>query len=1482
MFTANTVNGITINMIKFSYLTGEIQLGTYRQVAPTAWHEVDIQNNVTFYFAETQRTDTSITLYDGSRNVTLFFDFNRSVIVYTDSNNHFDLYHITEATAYVQGWLANQAHFSDFSGNHLGEFRQTGEKLWVEFGKGGVARFHFVETLRDEWSVYLHDQSRNVGLQLDFWRKMVVYSDATPQQFDLYPITFGAALSGTADLTPSLTGKTANRIDFGTAEGQILGYLKKNSLYEWVELGLDQKERFYFTETKSHKGVVVLFDVARSVTLELHLRSKKIIYSDAAANRFELYKIVNAYSKVNGWTANRVDFGSFAGTPLGTYRQTGEKTWAELNSLQKPVFYFNELLRDDWSVYLHDPSRNVHIQLDMYTQKVVYGTQLAAQQRIFKDESTATINGELHLCAVTTDGHLWHTIRRTDGSWYLFGDVEGQTGDVGLLVSVDCAAIAGELHVCAVASDGRLWHTIRRADGGWYPFGDVEGQTGDRGQISKVSCAGSSAGLHVCAVSSDGRLWHTIRRPDGGWYPFGDIEGQTGDRGSFVDMDCAIINEELHVCGTTTDGHLWHTIRRADGSWYGFGDIEGQTGDGGAITSVACAGSNAGLHVCAVSSDGRLWHTIRRPDGGWYGFGDIEGQTGDRGAFVSVDCAVHDEALHVCGTSTDGRLWHSIRYDQGWSPFGDVGAQTGDDPAQGDRIDLYGIVRASAKPSDLVMTSPLPVKGQNVKTVWFAGLNGKPLGAYRQISESKWVETDIQAKQTFSFNEVKRTKYAVYLYDDSRDVSLELNLHSRRIHYSDPSNSFVLYTILRSSALVMGSAVSEVTFATFAGQELGKYRQTGGDEWAEFNQSGTVTAHFKETRREDWLVTLYDASRNVTLSLDLHSQTIYYSDGQTYYAPLYLILREEIEAAVWMQSENITSRSSLTQDFAPDRTARNLNPRPAYRTSISFTRLTSFVDIWASEEVTVEVNGASYTIDPVKSARVQPNALSKLSVSLPATDVQCPTLIVRTNLMMPDEKHYIFPDIEAHKKIVNLKDGDLYKARTQLGISDQYTEEDLAHVQRSLQNIAKTVQHTYNKKPHGVHHDRALLPKNMEHPHFMLDFTGDQPRYKPLHPSEVPALTTGATLLQGAAAQGFFDDVGNFFKKAAAVVVHTVENVGHDIVQTAENIGHDIVQTVDNVGEDIVHGDIAHIGQDLLQGGENIGSDLVKGAGHVVGDVVEGAGQLVVVTLHAAEGLVQFVINHTGFVGKALGWLLEKIGAGLDKVVDWLLDKLGWEDILHTHDVLFQLFNNKVDEFATYPEMIKQRGDQFFTHITDLVSQTMDQAIKQFDVQAVAKQPQPVKGHSGAVEKIEWILGKLVQYAPQAAALAYPSFTPSYHSQADGLVGLLEQQLGGGGQIMKALRQGEEDLVHVFTDPEHSPEYLISLLLELVKAVAVLSLETIKLVFDAILDLIIGLIQAFKTAVNAPWDIPFLGDLYDTLTEGRPLTFLSMICLVIA
>ena len=247
---------------------------------------------------------------------------------------------------------------------------------------------------------------------------------------------------------------------------------------------------------------------------------------------------------------------------------------------------------------------------------------------------------QLHLSGVTSDGHLWHTIRDAFGRWVGFGDVEGPAGDRGLIVDVDLQSVGKDVHLCAINSSGGLWHAIRLANSSWVGFGDVESQADDRGSFVRVGLAEVNAELHVCGATSDGHLWHTIRRANGLWLPFEDVEGQAGDRGSFTDVDCTGVivgvSSELHVCGVTSDGHLWHAIRRNDGSWIGFGDVKSQAGDRGTIQDVACAGVADELHVCAVSGDGRLWHAIRRRDGSWIGFGDVKSQTGDRGSFRSV------------------------------------------------------------------------------------------------------------------------------------------------------------------------------------------------------------------------------------------------------------------------------------------------------------------------------------------------------------------------------------------------------------------------------------------------------------------------------------------------------------------------------------------------------------------------------------------------------------------------------------------------------------------------------------------------------------------------------------------------------------------------------------------------------------------------------------------------------------------------------
>jgi hypothetical protein len=262
----------------------------------------------------------------------------------------------------------------------------------------------------------------------------------------------------------------------------------------------------------------------------------------------------------------------------------------------------------------------------------------------------AVINffAQLHLCAVSGSGNLWHTIRKTDGQWTGFGDVEGQAGERGQFVRVGITEAAtgangsSELHVCGVTTNGRLWHSIRRGNGQWTGFGDVEGQAGERGSFVGVDCAGIGTQLHVTGITADGRLWHSIRKGDGQWTGFGDVEGQTGDRGTIVDVACARAGSGgLHVCAVSSDGHLWHSIRKADGQWTGFGDVEGQAGERGSFVRVSAGFAQVTvttgvLHVCGVTADGRLWHSIRKADGQWTGFGDVEGQAGERGSFRTV------------------------------------------------------------------------------------------------------------------------------------------------------------------------------------------------------------------------------------------------------------------------------------------------------------------------------------------------------------------------------------------------------------------------------------------------------------------------------------------------------------------------------------------------------------------------------------------------------------------------------------------------------------------------------------------------------------------------------------------------------------------------------------------------------------------------------------------------------------------------------
>src|SRR5438034_9662666 len=94
--------------------------------------------------------------------------------------------------------------------------------------------------------------------------------------------------------------------------------------------------------------------------------------------------------------------------------------------------------------------------------------------------------------AATADGHLWHTLRRADGSWTGLGDVQSQFTIPGpvRVVAATGDGTAGETQYFFATADGHPWHTLRRADGSSTGLGDGQGQFAIPAPVRVVAAAG--------------------------------------------------------------------------------------------------------------------------------------------------------------------------------------------------------------------------------------------------------------------------------------------------------------------------------------------------------------------------------------------------------------------------------------------------------------------------------------------------------------------------------------------------------------------------------------------------------------------------------------------------------------------------------------------------------------------------------------------------------------------------------------------------------------------------------------------------------------------------------------------------------------------------------------------------------------------------------------------------------------------------------
>ncbi|MCC6900968.1 MAG: hypothetical protein IT377_18465 [Polyangiaceae bacterium] len=221
----------------------------------------------------------------------------------------------------------------------------------------------------------------------------------------------------------------------------------------------------------------------------------------------------------------------------------------------------------------------------------------------------APMGGTGHTCAGKTDGTLWCWGFNTQGE---IGDgtfdvLKPSPIEVESLGSAVAEVALGNLHTCAIKTDGTLWCW------GYNHSGQLGDGTTDGPKVLPVHAAGLGSNVarvaagygHTCAIKTDGALWC--------WGA--NHAGQAGDETTdglklspvqVVSLGSAVVEVVAageHTCALLGDGTLW--------CWGDLAESNVPVQIASLGTSVLQVATSQG-NVCAIKSDGALWCWTRK------------------------------------------------------------------------------------------------------------------------------------------------------------------------------------------------------------------------------------------------------------------------------------------------------------------------------------------------------------------------------------------------------------------------------------------------------------------------------------------------------------------------------------------------------------------------------------------------------------------------------------------------------------------------------------------------------------------------------------------------------------------------------------------------------------------------------------------------------------------------------------------------------
>lgn len=321
-------------------------------------------------------------------------------------------------------------------------------------------------------------------------------------------------------------------------------------------------------------------------------------------------------------------------------------------------------------------------------------------------------------------------------------------------------------------------------------------------------------------------------------------------------------------------------------------------------------------------------------------------------------------------------------------------------------------------------------------------------------------------------------------------------------------------------------------------------------------------------------------------------------------------------------TSGISAISRLTEEpvLTPNAGKKEISYRTVYRTTITFPATVSAVDIFSTEETTFEAGGKTYTVDPVKHARIHVNSAKQLVLTSPATKLREAILMLRTDTMLENERFFVFQDIDLHKKLANLETGTLAKNKQLLGIKPNYTDDQIQGVQTAIQNLAKAMPAVHGTKAIGQTKDLYTAPDGMTYRTWEINFTNgetagnNQAVFRTLSAEEIEAATRlDAVDIPRRNLDTELGQLGvwDFAKKVTSIVFQPVIQAAKNVAGVTSDVAQKSVSAVVDTAEGVVDvaSDIAQKGASAVAGAANdvagVTSDIAQKGASAVADTAK-------------------------------------------------------------------------------------------------------------------------------------------------------------------------------------------------------------------------------------------------------------------------------------